>query len=49
MDAGERCQISSATGAIILNLEASQLDPDACGISHPERVMGQQWPIFESN
>jgi hypothetical protein len=39
--------ISSSTGAILLNLEAAQLE--ACGISHPERVMGQQWPTFESN
>jgi hypothetical protein len=47
--AGERCQISSSTGANLLNLEAAQLEADACGISHPERVMGQQWPSFESN
>jgi len=49
MSAGERCQISSNGGPINLNLEASQFDADACGISHPERVMGQQWPMFESN
>jgi len=40
MAAGERCQISFRTGAILLNLEAAQLEADACGISHPERVMG---------
>jgi hypothetical protein len=49
MAAGERCQISSSTGAILLNLEAAQLEADACGISSPQRVMGQQWPSFESN
>jgi hypothetical protein len=47
--AGERCQISSSTGAMLLNLEAAQLEADACGISSPQRVMGQQWPSFESN
>src|ERR1700722_2365598 len=40
MAAGERCQISSSTGAILLNLEATQLEADACGISSPQRVMG---------
>jgi hypothetical protein len=49
MAAGERCQISFCTGAILLNLEAAQLEADACGISHPERVMGQQWPTLQSN
>jgi hypothetical protein len=49
MAADERCQISSATGAMFLNLEADQLEADVCGISHPDRVKGQQWPIFESH
>jgi hypothetical protein len=49
LSAGERCQISSSTGAILLNLEAAQLEADACGILSPQRVMGQQWPSFESN
>jgi hypothetical protein len=42
-------QLASATGAVILTIEADQLTADPCGISHPERVMGQQWPSFESN
>ena len=37
------------SGAVILTIEADQLAADPCGISHPERVMGQQWPSFESN
>jgi len=48
MQAGEGCQLASATGAVILTIEADQLGPDPCGISHPERVMGQRWPSFES-
>jgi hypothetical protein len=49
LSAGERCQISSSTGAVFLDLEGEQLEPDECGISHPERVIGQQWPVFECN
>jgi hypothetical protein len=46
---GEGCQLASTTGAVILTIEAEQLAADPCGVSHPERVMGQQWPSFESN
>jgi hypothetical protein len=46
---GERCQLASATGAVILTIEADHLTADPCGISNPDRVMGQQWPSFESN
>jgi hypothetical protein len=46
---GEGCQLASRTGAVILTIDADQLTADPCGISHPERVMGQQWPSFESN
>jgi hypothetical protein len=45
----EGCHLSSSTGTVILTLEADQMAADPCGISHPERVMGQQWPNFESN
>jgi hypothetical protein len=46
---GEGCQLVSAAGAVILTIEADQMAADPCGGSHPERVMGQQWPSFESN
>jgi hypothetical protein len=46
---GERCQLASRTGAVIMTIEAEQLAGDPCGISHPERVTSQQWPSFESN
>jgi len=49
LQAGEGCQLASATGAVILAIEADQLAAGPCGISHPERIMGQQWPSFESN
>jgi hypothetical protein len=49
LQAGDGCQLASRTGAVILTIEADQLAADPCGISHPERVMGQQWPSFESN
>jgi hypothetical protein len=34
---------------VIIAIEATKLEADLCGNSMPERVMGQQWPIFESN
>ncbi len=46
---GEGCQLTSATGAVVLTIEADQLTADPCGISSPDRVMGQLWPSFESN
>jgi hypothetical protein len=46
---GESCQLESTTGAVIITVEARQLEADPCGISSPQRVMGQQWPVFESN
>jgi hypothetical protein len=49
LEPGEECQLTSETGCVILSLEADQLAADECGISHPDRVMGQQWPSFESN
>ena len=45
----ESCQLSSATGGVLITIEADQLAADRCGISHPERVMAQLWPSFESN
>lgn len=49
LSAGEHCALSSRTGAIAVVVEAGQLVADPCGISSPQRVMGTQWPIFESN
>jgi hypothetical protein len=49
LQSGERCQLASATGAVIVTVEAGHLAADRCGISHPERVMHQRWPNFESN
>lgn len=46
---GEQCRLSCATGAVVLVLAADRIGADACGISAPERVMGQLWPTFESN
>jgi hypothetical protein len=46
---GESCQLESSTGAVIIALEGKQIEADPCGISTPKRVMGQQWPSFESN
>lgn len=34
---------------MIIAIEATKLEADLCGIPMPERVMGQQWPSFESN
>jgi hypothetical protein len=36
--------IESATGAIVLIVEATELKPHARGISTPERIAGQRWP-----
>lgn len=49
LEPGEECQLTSETGCLILSLEADHLEADPCGISRPERVMGQRWPNFESN
>jgi hypothetical protein len=49
LQSGERCQLASTTGAVIVTVEAGRLAADPCGTSHPERVMHQQWPNFESN
>lgn len=46
---GESCQLESTTGAVIITLEGKQIEADPRGISTPRRVMGQQWPSFESN
>jgi hypothetical protein len=35
---GEGCQLESATGVMILTIEADQLAADPCEISQPERV-----------
>ena len=46
---GETCQLKSDQGAVIIAVEATKLEADLCGISIPDRVVGQQWPSFESN
>ena len=46
---GESCQLVSTTGAVIITVEGKQIEADPCGSSSPQRVMGQQWPSFESN
>ena len=46
---GERCGLTSTIGAILVTVEAMSVLADSCGISHPNRVAGQQWPLFESN
>jgi hypothetical protein len=40
----ERYTIESATGAIVLVVEAADLKPHARGISTPQRIAGQRWP-----
>src|SRR5690348_3279516 len=47
--AGESCRLSSQTGTILLVLEVEHLSPDPCGLSHPDRLQGAQWPQLESN
>jgi len=37
------------TGAVLITVETDDLVADACGLSTPDRVMGQRWPQFESN
>jgi hypothetical protein len=49
LQAGESSQLTSATGAVLLIVEADWVIADPCGTSDPERVRGQQWPNFESN
>jgi hypothetical protein len=46
---GESCQLDSTTGAVIITLEGKHIGADPCGISHPNWVIGQQWPSFESD
>jgi hypothetical protein len=36
--------VESATGTIVLIVEAADLKPHARGISTPERIAGQTWP-----
>jgi hypothetical protein len=34
---------------VVIAVEATKLEADLCGIAHPEGVMGQRWPIMQSN
>jgi hypothetical protein len=38
---GESCQLQSTTEAVIITVEGRQIEADPCGISNPQRVMGQ--------
>ena len=41
---GERYTLESRKGAILIAVEAKQLNPTREGISTPQRIMGQRWP-----
>jgi redox-sensitive bicupin YhaK (pirin superfamily) len=43
-DAGERYALESATGAIVIIVEADPLAAHDRGISSPERIAGARWP-----
>jgi hypothetical protein len=43
-DAGEPYAIESATGAIVIIVEADQLTAHVRGISTPARIAGARWP-----
>jgi hypothetical protein len=49
LEGKESCLLECETGAVLITVEAEGLAADACGLSTPDRVMGQQWPQFESN
>jgi hypothetical protein len=40
---GQFYRIHTEQGAIVLAVECDQLKPTAEGISHPQRIAGQQW------
>jgi hypothetical protein len=44
VDAGETYAIESATGAIVIIVEADQLTAHERGISRPERIAAATWP-----
>jgi len=46
---GEECQLSTKSGVVVLAVEAPQIQADPCGLSSPDRVAGQQWPMLKSN
>jgi hypothetical protein len=43
-DAGEPYAIESATGAIVIIIEADSLAAHERGVSRPERIAGARWP-----
>jgi hypothetical protein len=49
LEGTESCLLECETGAVLITVEAEDLAADACGLSTPDRVMGQRWPHFESN
>jgi hypothetical protein len=49
LEGTESCLLECETGAVLITVEAEDLAADACGLSTPDRVMGQRWPQFESN
>ena len=45
LESGEGYSLRSAHGAIIIAVEAPHLKATAQGISSPERIRGQRWPL----
>jgi hypothetical protein len=44
MNADDRYRLKSEKGAILILVEAERLEATECGISLPERIVGQTWP-----
>lgn len=48
-EAGERYTLESATGAVVIAIDAERIAPTATGISRPARIAGQRWPGEEGS
>jgi hypothetical protein len=44
LNAGEQCALVSRDGAILILVQSNDLEAHDCGISTPQRIMGQRWP-----
>lgn len=44
VNAGEECALASRDGAIVIFVQANDLEAHDCGVSTPQRIMGQRWP-----
>jgi hypothetical protein len=42
--ANEGVSLGGAAGAILIMFESAELEVHECGLSMPNRIMGQQWP-----